>query len=336
MADEEFLAALKAFEGREIGGLVGPDPVNQAMIRHWAQAMGDANPVYVDPEAAAESVHGEVIAPAVMLQAWTMQGLQPGGGRSSESGNEQDNLLNLVESRGFTSVVATNCEQEYDRMLHLGDHLMTRSVIESVSEEKQTALGVGHFITTRIEYVTLDGEPVGRQLFRILKFKPGTGHQAETARSASTTAAGADAAPQPKRPRPGITHDNGFFFEGAKAHRLLIQRCTKCQALRHPPQPRCDKCGSYEWDALESSGRGVVYSFVVNYYPQVPAFEYPLPIGLIELEEGTRLVAQIVDCPIGEITVGMPVEVTWIDADDELTVPAFRPAAIGANAASAS
>jgi uncharacterized protein len=122
-----------------------------------------------------------------------------------------------------------------------------------------------------------------------------------------------------------LTHDNRFFFEGAKAHQLLIQRCTACQTLRHPPQPRCDKCGSYEWDALQSSGRGVVYSFVVNHYPQVPAFDYPLPIGLIELEEGTRLVAQIVDCPIDEITVGMPVEVTWIDADDELTVPAFKP-----------
>lgn len=328
MADEEFLAALKAYEGREFGGLVGPDPVNQAMIRHWAQAMGDTNPVYTDPEAAAASVHGEVIAPATMMQAWTMQGLSQHGGRSSSAENEQDSLLNLVESKGFTSVVATNCEQEYDRMLHIGDHLMTRSVIESVSEEKVTGLGVGHFITTRIEYLTTDGEPVGRQLFRILKFKPGTGRQAE--------APAADAervAPRPPRPRPGLTHDNRFFFEGAKEHHLLIQRCAACQTLRHPPQPRCDKCGSYEWDALESSGRGAVYSFVVNHYPQVPAFDYPLPIGLIELEEGTRLVAQIVDCPIDEITVGMPVEVVWIDADDELTVPAFKPVRVEATTA---
>ena len=331
MSDDDFLAALKAYEGREIGGLVGPDPVNQAMIRHWAQAMGDTNPVYTDPEAAAASVHGEIIAPAVMLQAWTMQGLAPGGGRSANAENEQDSLLNLVESRGFTSVVATNCEQEYDRMLHLGDHLMTRSVIESVSEEKQTGLGVGHFITTKIEVLTTDGEPVGRQLFRILKFKPGTGRQADGA--AAGAASEASDAPRPNRPRPGLTHDNRFFFEAALEHRLLVQRCSACQTLRHPPQPRCDKCGSYEWDALESSGRGVVYSFVVNHYPQVPAFDYPLPIGLIELEEGTRLVAQIVDCPIEEITVGMPVEVTWIDADDELTVPAFRPVRVEASTA---
>ena len=124
MADDEFLAALKAFEGREIGGLVGPDAVNQAMIRHWVQAMGDTNPVYTDPEAAAASVHGEIDRPAVMLQAWTMQGLvrgrRPVGQRARTS---RTSLLNLVESAGFTSVVATNCEQEYDRMLHIGDHL---------------------------------------------------------------------------------------------------------------------------------------------------------------------------------------------------------------------
>ena len=99
-------------------------------------------------------------------------------------------------------------------MLHLGDRLMTRSVIESVSEEKQTGLGVGHFITTRIEYLTTDGEPVGTQLFRILKFKPGTGTQRGGARATARRPTPRRAA---KRPRPGITPDNSFFFEGAKA-----------------------------------------------------------------------------------------------------------------------
>ena len=327
MPDEEFLAKLKAFEGREVEGVVAHDEVNQAMIRHWVHAMGDKNPVYVDADAAAASVHGEVIAPAVMLQAWTSQGLrQTSAGRGSGDGpvSAQDELLNLVETAGFTSVVATNCEQEYDRMLHLGDRLMTRSVIESVSEEKQTGLGVGHFITTRVEYLTTDGESVGRQLFRILKFKPGTGRNAAAASGGGD--AKVDAAPRAKRPRPGITPDNAFFFEGAKQHKLLIQQCSACQTLRHPPQPRCDHCGSYEWHPLEASGKGTVYSYVVNHHPQVPAFDYPLPLGLIELEEGTRLVAEIVDCPLEQIEVGMAVTVTWIDADDELSLPGFKPA----------
>jgi uncharacterized OB-fold protein len=227
--------------------------------------------------------------------------------------------MQLVESEGFTSVVATNCEQEYDRMLHLGDHLRTRTVIDSVSEEKQTGLGVGHFITTRVEYETLDGEPVGRQMFRILKFRPGTGRQA------AAPAGDGDAQPRPKRPRPAINRDNQFWFDGAKAHKLLIQRCSGCKVLRHPPRPRCDKCGSYEWDALEASGRGTVYSYVVNHYPQVPAFDYPLAVALIELDEGTRLVANIVGIDPSDITVGMPVEVEFVDHDPDLTLPAFHP-----------
>src|SRR5262249_27450921 len=162
---------------------------------HWVEAMGDRNPVYTDPDAARASVHGQVIAPAVMMQAWVMRGIAP---RPTEGGNAQDDLMRLIESEGFTSVVATNCEQEYDRMLHLGDPLRTRSMIDATSEEKQTGLGAGHFITTRVEYETLAGEPVGRQLFRILKFRPGTGRQ---------SAAETEDTPRPRRPRPALTRD---------------------------------------------------------------------------------------------------------------------------------
>lgn len=311
----EFLAKLKEFEGVEVGTQDGPDEVNQAMIRHWVEAMGDQNPVYVDPKTAAKSVHGQVIAPAVMLQAWVMRGIAP---RPTAGGTAQDELMRLVDGAGFTSVVATNCEQEYDRMLHLGDHLRTRTVIDSVSGEKQTGLGVGHFVTTRVEYETLDGEPVGRQMFRILKFKPGTGRQAAAAPDTEST-------PRPKRPRPAITRDNQFWFDAANEHRLVIQRCTGCSVLRHPPRPRCDKCGSYEWGAAEASGRGTVHSYVVNHYPQVPAFDYPLAVGLIDLEEGTRLVANIVGIEPSAVTIGMPVEVEFVEHDPDLTLPAFHP-----------
>jgi len=311
----EFLAKLKEFEGVEVGTQDGPDEVNQAMIRHWVEAMGDQNPVYVDPKTAAKSVHGQVIAPAAMLQAWVMRGIAP---RPTAGGTAQDELMRLVDGAGFTSVVATNCEQEYDRMLHLGDHLRTRTVIDAVSEEKQTGLGVGHFVTTRVEYETLDGEPVGRQMFRILKFKPGTGRQAAAAPDTEST-------PRPKRPRPAITRDNQFWFDAANEHRLVIQRCTGCSVLRHPPRPRCDKCGSYEWNAAETSGRGTVHSYVVNHYPQVPAFDYPLAVGLIDLEEGTRLVANIVGIEPSAVTIGMPVEVEFVEHDPDLTLPAFHP-----------
>src|ERR671910_3505208 len=92
---QAFLARLKSFEGKEAGPAErGPDPVNQPMIRHWIEAIGDDNPVYVDADAAAQSVHGEIVAPPVMLQAWVMRGFKP---RPRSGGSVQDELMGLLE-----------------------------------------------------------------------------------------------------------------------------------------------------------------------------------------------------------------------------------------------
>ena len=326
MDGSELLAKLKAFEGMEIGLSIAQDAVNQPMIRHWVDAMGDENPVYTDPDAAARSVHRQIIAPPTMVQAWTMRGYRrhhgPGGDDEGEGDGPTPHgqVTALLDDAGFTSVVATNCEQEYHRMLHLGDRLQLRAWLDDIFEEKHTALGVGHFVTQRIEYSTVEGETVATQLWRILKFRPGTGRGAARGETSS------DDAPRPLRPRPSITLDNAFWFDGAREHRLLIQRCASCGVLRHPPRPRCDRCGSYEWNVVDATGRGTVYSYVVNHQPQLPAFDYPLPIALVELEEGTRLVADLVGIEPDEIRIGMPVVVEWIDHDPDLTLPAFRPA----------
>ena len=320
MASAELLARLKSYEGKVIGPpQLAPDPVNQPMIRHWVEAIGDENPVYVSRDAARGAGFADVIAPPVSLQAWVMRGVRPRTGPPSL----QDEVSQLLNDAGFTSVVATNSTQEYFAPLVVGMELSMTATIESISEEMHTALGVGHFVTMRYDYYDQRrGELVARMLWSILKFRPGSGRQAppehDGARQSSP-------APRPLRPRPSITYDNAFFFEGAREHRLLIQRCASCHKLRHPPEPRCDACGSYEWDVVEASGRGSVYSYVVNHYPQVPAFDYPLPIGLIELDEGTRLVADLVDVEPSDITVGMLVEVVWQDHDPELSLPAFRP-----------
>ncbi len=138
-----------------------PDEVNQAMIRHWCQAIGDTNPIYFGPDA---------LAPPTMLQAWTMRGY----GVQPTERTEADDVMAKLDAEGFTSVVATNCEQTYPRYLRLGDRLSVDSTLESVSDEKKTALGVGHFVTSRQTY-TAAGEVVGTMLFRLLKFAPGTG-----------------------------------------------------------------------------------------------------------------------------------------------------------------
>jgi uncharacterized OB-fold protein/acyl dehydratase len=311
MTPDELHARVKEYEGRTVGpGFTGFDPVNRPMIRHWCDAMGDTLSVYTDEEAAKASVHGGIIAPPTMLQTWQMFGFRP---RPTTGGSAQDELLRLLDANGFTSVVATNCEQEYVRDLRPGDEITVTSVIDSVSEEKHTGLGLGHFVTTKQTYTDQHGEVVATMLFRILKFKPGTGKS------------GAKPPDRPLRPRPAVTKDNAWWFEGAREHRLLIQRCDNCGVLRHPPRPMCDRCRSLDWSPIEAAGRGTVYSFVVNHYPQVPAFDYPLAVGLVELEEGTRLVANLIGLEPSQIRIGMPVVLEWVDHDPDLTLPAFRP-----------
>ena len=121
------------------------------------------------------------------------------------------------------------------------------------------------------------------------------------------------------------THDNVFWFDAAREGRLLIQRCADCGTLRHPPGPCCPECQSFEWDTVEASGRGTLYSYVVAHHPRHPAFDFPLLVALVELEEGTRLITNLTGIAPEDVVIGMPLEVSWHDADSELTLPLFRP-----------
>jgi uncharacterized OB-fold protein len=129
-----------------------------------------------------------------------------------------------------------------------------------------------------------------------------------------------------KRFRPIENHDTAFFWQGVRDHRLLIQRCASCQALRHPPGPMCPHCRSLKWDTLEATGHGILYSFVICHHPPIPPFEYPHPIGLIELKEGIRLVSQLVDVSPDDIQIGMAVKVVFQEVEPGLTLPLYRPA----------
>jgi uncharacterized OB-fold protein len=132
-------------------------------------------------------------------------------------------------------------------------------------------------------------------------------------------------APRRRRPRPGITRDTSFFWDGVAQRKLLIQRCTGCKELRHPPSPMCRRCRSLDWDTLEACGRGTIYSFVLHYHPHIPPFEPGHPVAVIELEEGTRLVTDLVGIAPEDVEIGLPVEVEFNRVDDELILPQFRP-----------
>ncbi len=172
---------LDAFVGKPVGSgarSVAPDPVNQPMIRHWAAAFEDHNPVYVDHERAAASRFGDVVAPPLMLQTWTMAtpkitGIRERGGSPVES--ERAGALTMLDDEGFVATLASNSEFEIERYLHPGEVVSAGTVIESISDEKQTRLGPGYFVTWVTTYTDESGDVVGRQRFRILKFKPGSG-----------------------------------------------------------------------------------------------------------------------------------------------------------------
>ncbi|MGW1029233.1 bifunctional MaoC family dehydratase N-terminal/OB-fold nucleic acid binding domain-containing protein [Streptomyces sp. NPDC002577] len=298
---------MKAYEGQPaaVAG-VGRDRVNEPMIRHWCEAMGDTNPAYAGPDA---------VAPPTMLQAWTMGGLSGLSGHAGRSA-AYDELFALLDGAGYTSVVATDCEQEYLRPLRPGDEITFDAVIESVSERKTTKLGTGHFVTTRMD-VRADGELAGTHRFRILKYAP-------AARRA--TGLRQPGEPKPRRPRPVINRDNAGFWEGVSDHRLLVQRCRACGTPRFPWLPGCNACGGQDWDPVEASGEGTVFSYVVMHHPPFPAFDPPYAVGLIELAEGVRIVSNVVGVAPGKVRIGMPVRLEFLRVDDGLELPVFRAA----------
>jgi len=179
MEVDEFRPTLDDHIGKPLGSggpSVGPDAVNVPMIRHWVDAMSDHNPVYLDADAAAKTRHGGIVAPPAMLQSWTMarpliDGIAERGGSPVKI--DEANPLRLFDAAGYMATLATNSELEFLRYLRPGDRVQATTELESVSERKGTGIGLGYFVTWVMTYTDQDGETVGRQIFRILKFKPG-------------------------------------------------------------------------------------------------------------------------------------------------------------------
>ena len=120
-------------------------------------------------------------------------------------------------------------------------------------------------------------------------------------------------------------HDNAWWWDGIERGELLIQRCSDCGKLRHPPRPMCGACQSLRWDSIAASGRGVVYSHVVMHHPPIPGYGFPLAVALIELEEGPLLLSQLQGVAVDKIAIGMDVTVAFIEMDSTTSLPVFHP-----------
>ena len=133
--------------------------------------------------------------------------------------------------------------------------------------------------------------------------------------------------PDYAKPLPYMHRETQSFWDGTKKHELWIQRCKDCQKFYFYPRSFCPHCLSDQTEWTRVSGRGKIYSFTVSNRPASPAFKEDTPynIALVELEEGVRMMSNIVECKNEDLRIDMPVEVVFDDVTPEITLPKFRP-----------
>jgi uncharacterized OB-fold protein/acyl dehydratase len=311
---QEALTQIKAAGGAK--PRAGRDPVNQPMINNWVEAIGDANPIYVDDAAASAAGHPGIVAPPAMIQVWTMFGLA--GDRPKD--DPMGPIMQLFDESGYIGVVATNCEQTYHRYLRPGEQVSITAEMGDVVGPKQTALGEGWFVNQHIVWRVGD-EDVAEMNWRILKFKP---RDSEVPLPSVPADLDADL-----MMRPSLSRDTAFFWEGVKAHELRVQRGPD-GSLQHPPLPALWQDKASPIDYVVASGKGTVFSFVVHHAPKVPGRTLPFVIALVELEEGVRMLGELRNVDHAAVKIGMPVSATYIDfpagdSGPEWTLYAWEP-----------
>ena len=122
--------------------------------------------------------------------------------------------------------------------------------------------------------------------------------------------------------RPMMNRDSQFFWDGTAAGELRIPKCNACGALRFPPGPACQSCEAYDRGYQVAAGTGTVFSYVVHRHPPVPGKELPIVIALIDLDEGVRMIGEVVD--VDDLEIGARLRVDYNRIYDELTLPIWR------------
>ncbi len=328
IGDDNPVYADAEFAARSVhGGLVAPPAMIQVWTMQgqrtperegrgaaWTVSPGGTTPRNPPVSGAPQAPPSLLANPARQSRRHRAPDLPPHGASTDPTGE----MVAVLDAAGYTSVVATNCDQAYHRYLRHGEQLTLRIGLIDLAGPKRTALGEGWFFTTRNTWYSGD-EPVATMDFRILKFRPPEPGQ-EPGRPAPPPAAGSGPVM-----RPVISPDTAFFWAGTAARELRIQRCTECGALRHPPGPMCLECGSPKPDYVVAAGTGEVFSFIVHHHPPVPGKRLPMVLALVELTEGVRVLGELTGIDPAQAEVGMPVRAAFLKIDDELTLPAWRP-----------
>jgi hypothetical protein len=130
-----------------------------------------------------------------------------------------------------------------------------------------------------------------------------------------------------KKPLPCPNSDTKEFWDGAKRHKLVIQKCLNCGGYRYPPSPICPNCFSTDFTREKVSGKGEVYSFTIVRVAVRPEWmsDVPYALAAIKLDEDVRMVSTIIDCKPDDVKIGMRVQVVFDDVTEQFTIPKFKP-----------
>ena len=125
---------------------------------------------------------------------------------------------------------------------------------------------------------------------------------------------------------PEATPETQHFWDGTRAGELRMQRCDACSHVYFPPRPFCPKCASREVSVFRASGKAILYSYVIHHRP-VPGFTPPYSIAVVELQEGPRMMTNVVNIAQTPeaLVLDMPLEVVFEKLSDEITLPLFQP-----------
>ena len=312
----EILDKVKPLLHKRVGPYNSWNPVSRTQIWQWCSAMGDNNPLYLDDEYRNGTEFTAPTAPPTMMQMWSMRDVNGNDG----PGSTEDNLfeiLSALEECGYEGIMAVSYDQTFHRYLEEGDRAHHYSTIINISDLKSTGMGNGFFVTQLAEFMDQNDEKFAEAKITYFKYK------------IAKKPAGASKASAPgkiNRIHPVENHDHEHFWQGLRDGKLLIQKCDGCGTLRHPPQPMCEQCQSTEWSTIESQGKGTVYTFTVMHYPEIPPFDYPNAIVLVDLEEGVRIVSQLIGTKPDQIEIGMKVEMKLTEVQQDMTLPLFHAA----------
>ena len=132
-------------------------------------------------------------------------------------------------------------------------------------------------------------------------------------------------APKPTRMAPIVTPDSKSFWEAADRGEFVGQKCSDCGQFRFPPRPMCPHCHSLKREEVKLSGFGKVISWTMPRHPAPFGFTEPPIVAVVELDEGTRFVSNLVGVALDQVKMDMPVEVGFDDTQGNHKVPVFKP-----------